>query len=107
MHLRKPEGIEYQFNTNALPKKLVKEGNTYKLVLDRRPELDSEEAILRLQITSRFYGTFYSNFISQVCLDYEELQQNRHMAVGGKPTPCLACMSCAPIRWRTRAFVPM
>lgn len=84
MRLRKPEGIEYRFNTNALPKKRVKEGNTYKLVLDRRPELDSEESILRFQIASGSYDTFYSNFISQVCLDYGELQQIRYMAVGGQ-----------------------
>ncbi len=64
MRLRKPEGIEYHFNTNALPKKRVKEGNTYTLVLDRRPELDSEETILRQRITTLSHGTFYSNFIS-------------------------------------------
>ncbi len=108
MRLRKPEGIEYQFYTDALPKKIVKEGNTYKLVLDRRPELDSKEAILRLQITSRSYGTFYSNFISQFCLDYEELQQIRRMVVGRKTNALFGVhVVRTNIRWRTHAFVPV
>lgn len=46
--------------------KRVKEGNTYKLVLDRSPELGSEETILRYQIaylTAPFIPTSFPRFV--------------------------------------------
>ena len=92
MRLRKPEGIEYQFDFQSIAEMNANTNVLQEIERMRRehPEVDipslpdvpktevEAKEYVRDRVRSVSSGTFYTNFLSEICLNSEELEPLRN-----------------------------